>query len=258
MKKLLLLCITMILYMSANAQLSNPGFETINTTNDGPAAWGPAGYIIMPIDSNCYWTGQDSMGFWSSDAHTGNRAYELRVATYCTTGYAGTLQTRMFSVDTFADQREPYNDTPDAFTFYYKFNSVLGDKVVTDVSLQLSDGSQMAYGVLTIQQSTAGWTLATIPLTYYDTLIPEFVVMRFNLQNDTNMHYGTRFVVDDINHIFSTAVYTLEKSHDLRLTCYPVPAKNILHISLSQANLHPGNLLVSDALGQPIRSYPTN
>lgn len=250
MKKLFALSVLLLSFMSTNAQVPNPGFEIGNTQNNFPAQWGPSGYIVMPIDSNCYWTDQDSMQFWSYDAHSGQRSFELRVATYCTTGYTGTLQTRMFSIDTFADMRIPFTDTPDVFTFYYKFNAVGGDVLIAHAYLEMSDGSQVAYGEITLSQSAPGWIVGTLPLTYYESFHPEFMKMDFHLHNDTNLHYGTRFVIDDFDMVTTTSVAVIAKDHNA-LTCYPVPAQDILNIALPPATGE-GSLSVFDALGRQV------
>jgi len=251
MKKLFILSIALLFSPFLRAQNFNQGFEIPNTGNDGPEKWGPFGFVVMPTDSNCLWTGQDSMGFWSWDAHSGNRSYELRVATYCTNGYGGTLQTRMFSVDTFADERIPFTDTPDAFTFYYKLNSVGGDIVSGDVKLELTDGSLVAYGGIALSQTTSGWTMATIPMFYYDTAIPEYMMVHLYLYSDTNLNYGTRFVVDDFNMVLPTSVSGVERENKT-LACYPVPAKDVVRISIPRTVDHSGKLMVIDALGKVV------
>lgn len=248
MKKILLLCLATLSVCYSNAQNFNQGFENANTLNNGPDKWGPGGDLVLPTDSNCIWTGADSMAFWSWDAHSGDRSYEIRVATYCMNGYSGQLKTRMFPVDTFAEQRVPFTGRPDAFTFYYKFTTWGGDILNASVRLEMADGYTVGHGGVTLDQSATGWTMAIMPMQYTDTIMPELITMHFILQNDTNLHYGTRFTVDDINMISPSSVDPLENG--ATLACYPVPAKDVLHLSLSKPTIQSVDVVVVDALGK--------
>lgn len=249
MKKVLMICLLVFPFYVANAQDLNQGFEQLNSLNNGPAKWGPGDYFVLPVDSNCSWTGADSMNFWSWDAHSGDRSYEIRVATYCTSGYSGQLKTRMFAIDTFAEQRVPFSDRPDAFTFCYKFTTIGGDNMNVSVRLEMADGYTVGYGSIALEQSTSGWALATIPMLYADTMMPEFITMHFILQNDTDLHYGTRFVVDDIATEPVTSVAATKKEKAV-LLCYPVPAENVLRLILPKPTVQSIGVTVIDAIGR--------
>lgn len=256
MKKLFLLCAGLLVCLQLQAQLANPGFELRNA--DGTAAyWQPASLIAMPIDTNCSWIGLDSIRHITTDAHTGNYAMELRVATYCAAAISGNIRPVRYNVDSFTDQRVPFTQRPAAFTFYHKLFSIQGDGALVQVTLEGLNGNVIANGVLRLQQPATGWSQASIPLAYYSNDVPELMRMSFTLQSDSVLHYGTRFLIDDISHTAATGIVAATPAYEA-LSCFPVPAKEQLSVRLNNLPGHTtAQIFITDATGRLLRGEVT-
>lgn len=252
MKKLFLLCAGLLVCLQLQAQLANPGFELRNT--DGTAAyWQPAGLIVLPVDTNCSWTGLDSIRRITTDAHTGNYAFELRVATYCATAIGGNIRPVRYNVDSFTDQRVPFTQRPAAFTFYHKLFPMQGDGVLVQVMLEDQNGSTVADGTLKLQQAATSWSQVSIPLVYRSGDVPEFLHMSFFLHSDSILHYGTRFLIDDISHTAATNVVPVKPDYEA-LSCFPVPATEQLSVRLNDLPGHTtAQISITDATGRLLR-----
>lgn len=231
--------------------MPNPGFELINTTIGKPAFWQPAYYILFPLDSNCTWVGVDSMSFPTNDAHSGNYALELRTATYCQSNtVGGNIRTMLYDVDTFADQRIPFAKRPAQFSFYYKLFSVMADRGYAEVSIEDSTGNVVADAGVNYYQA-ATWTQATIPLTYHTTDTPAYLTIKFRLYNDSGLHYGTRFLIDDIDLEGITGVNDIPSP--ALLSCYPVPATSALYLRTPENMNGPCRISITDAMGRLVQ-----
>jgi len=252
MKKTFLLLGIILLTFKAECQLLNPGFEILDSLGEAKQ-WGQDGMIAIPIDSNCLWIGADSMRFTSSDAHTGNHSYELRVSTYCSNAYGGKIKAIRFTPDTFADQRILFTDRPASFTFYYKLFPLQGDKGMATLVLEDQSSATVGNGLLELQQQASGWTLATIPITYYSQDTPAFLTLKFALVNDTLPHYGSRFVIDDINSV-PAETKEINGNTQKMLKCYPIPAGNVLSVELPYSRQEEEFIItITDGCGKTIK-----
>jgi len=255
MKKTLLLIVIFLVAVRAQAQIINPGFETLNP--DGtPAYWLPLPlFIIFPLDTACEQQGSyDSMRFVTTDAHSGSYAFEMNVTTFCDTlSSGGNIRPTRYIADTgFMDMRVPFTGRPAAITFYYKFTSVMGDYAYADV-LTENDTNSVAEGVWKTYVTANTWTLASIPLTYFNTDNPAYLSLRFRIGSDSIMHYGTRFLLDDMSDAGTTAVPDLVDA--VGITCYPVPAGNELNIRLSSKTAESGaEVRITDAMGRLVKT----
>ncbi len=253
MKKILLLIAIFFLGARVQAQIINPGFETLNP--DGtPAYWLPLSlFIVFPLDTAC--TGQgsyDSLRFVTTDAHGGNYAFEMNVHTQCDTlATGGNIRPTRYIADSgFMDMRVPFTGRPAAITFYYKFTSVMGDYAYAEV-LTENDTNTVAHGIWKTYASANTWTLASIPLSYSGTDNPAYLTMSFRIGSDSIMHYGTRFLLDDMNDGGTTAVADLHQTAGIN--CYPVPATHLLTVQ-ADGNLMAGNctVTITDAMGRVV------
>ncbi len=249
MRKTLLLIAGILFCGLAKAQIPNPGFETINSL--GMASnWRQENFIIFPIDSSCTWRGADSTAITTGDSHSGGHALDIGVATYCENAYCGDIHLFRYDIDTFADQRVPFTERADAFTFYYKLLPVMGDQGSVEIKLEGEDTHVIASATRRFSGPASAWTLATVPLTYSGTDTPTYVTMRFTLHADSIYHYGTRFLIDDINQFGTTGVSKVSGSTQ-HLKCFPVPADNTLYVDLPGKQLEREfAVTVTDVMGR--------
>ncbi len=251
MKKLWGLGFISLFSFQAQAQMPNPGFELQNTITGKPAYWQSIYNIIMPVDSNCIWQGLDSVTFTTGEAHSGNYAYEMRVATYCQNALGGNIKAVLYDVDSFVDQRIPFSKRPADFSFYYKLTALLADRAYVEVVLEDSNSHTVADAKINYYQAS-NWTLGKIPLTYHSADTPAYLTMKFYLRNDWGLHYGTRFLIDDINLEGTTGINDVKKNEILN--CYPVPAKDILYVHTGEQMSGAAHLYIVDAMGKQVQS----
>ena len=230
MRKTLLLIAGILFCVMAKAQIPNPGFEIIDSPGK-VANWQPIYLLVIPTDSTCTPFGFDSLSFPTTEAHTGSYAYEMRVAGYCTDLVGGNTKLVQYDLDTFADQRISFTERVYAFTFFYKLFPVMGDGGAVQITLEEDGGIVVADAYSIFSVATAGWELATVPLTYYNPDTPLYLTLKFTLHTDSVLHYGTRFLIDDINHFGTTEVLNVSESTQ-HVKCFPVPAGNTLFVDI--------------------------
>lgn len=253
MKKIGLLLTAALLCVNTYAQLTNPDFEIVDS--GGRAInWNPALMIGIQIDTNCIGHGMDSMNFATQDAYLGSRAMELRNGEYCGTVYAGNVRPTRNNSDSFYNQSVPFRDRPAFCSFYYKLYPVQGDEARIQIQLDAEDGTPVADGYQVLSGINGDWAKVTIPLTYYDDGSPGFLNMRFEIANDTQLHYGSRFLFDHIRFDTPTAIASINGGEDA-VTCYPVPARDMLYIRAGKA-FKPGNVIIhiADATGRTVKT----
>lgn len=256
MKQFFFFATLMLFGIRSLAQVINPGFEMIDPVLHTPAYWQPKSFMVVILDTNCTTLGADSTYFASTDAHSGNYAAEIRTAINCNIPYSGQTQQVRFNADTFADLRAPFSQRPGAFTFFYKLLPVSGDGAQVTISLEEADGTHIADALLTIYGIAPFYRKATIPLTYHSTATPEFLNMKLKIHNDTVVHFGSRFLIDDIN-TTPTGVTNVQQGKGIDI--YPIPAGD--DITLCIPDLPAGTKAVirlCDITGKMLRSETVN
>ncbi len=253
MKKIILLSITSLSFIHAKAQVPNPGFELL--VNGIAANWRTNNFAVIPIDSNCIFMGFDSIQTSTRDAHSGNYAYEVRVATTCTDAYSGSIQTNRVDSEGFIDQRIPIHGQPSAFTFYYKLSSIQGDVGIAEAFMDNQSGNGTGDGSIQLPAAST-WTLATLPMHYSASDTGGYLRLKFYLGNANGLHYGTRFVIDDIGQAAPTGINnTLEAFEGI--DCFPSPAQNSVSIHLSGAAPGTNTVLnITDMTGRIVMQTP--
>lgn len=232
MKKSVILCITILFLIQAKAQVPNPGFE-VRQADGSPANWRPGSFIVFPIDSNCVYQGWDSIRTSTHDAHSGSYAYEVRVATACGDAYSGNIKPNRYDSDSgFFDQRIPISRQPSAFTFYYKLFAVQGDLGLAEAFMEDEAGGATGEGIVQLP-AAATWTKATLPIHYTVSDTGGYLRLNFRIHNAAGLHYGSRFLIDDIGQSVSTGVAGAIKTASLE--CFPSPAQNSIAVRLGKA-----------------------
>lgn len=249
MKRLFLISAAMLLFVSAKAQIFNPGFEQRHA-NGTPAYWDAVIYQIFGVDSTCVYEGQDSMRTTTLDAHTGTYAFQIGVATACGIGYSGNIRPTQFDSDSgFFDQRILLDHLPAAISFYYKMYSVQGDQGYAEVIIEDQMNGQNGSGSVKLGP-TSVWKKATIPIQYTGNDIPGYMRLNFRIHNDTALHYGSRFLFDDISEVVATGIENAGQNA-IPLS-YPNPAKNDLFIRLNRKHLTQQSIVIYNSTGQVV------
>ena len=249
MKRLITLFATVFSLSHAFAQIPNPGFE-VRDTDGNPLQWGAGNIQVFQMDPNCNYAGWDSVLTSTTDAHTGYYAYEVRTAVACGEAASGVMQPSEYHYEFGAtEQRIPMSFQPGAITFYYKLTSVQHDFGLVDCVMETQAGSRLGSGELHLP-ATATWTKATLPMEYAVHDTGGFVRLRFRIGNDTQVHYGSRFMVDDLACTAATGVGNNARSIT-RLTCFPSPANNTISVNLPDARAGADALItLSDLTGR--------
>jgi hypothetical protein len=247
MKKLFLFIIA-CLSLHAHGQILNPGFE-LKTSQGTTANWTYTS-IVMPVDTGCSWLGLDSIAFATTNAHSGQYAYETKVATYCTEAFTQKIESRRFDIDSFVDQRMLFTDRPDVFTFYYKFFPAGGDKAVFQLYMQDSNSTPVASGSLIITDTAVDWTQAQVIPNYFNSDNPAFITMNFQMFADSSPHYGSRFLIDDIGFGF-LGVHEINNAV-LSFRCYPNPAKDNLFLNFSKPVSNDRSIYIANLTGTQV------
>lgn len=245
----------MALACYGQAQVLNSGFESLNASGS-IKNWGMTAPITQTIDLNgnvdSLVTDQQ-LYFSTTDAHTGQRALEMRNAYFYNSGeqIAGSvsLVTNDSVYDAFASL-PPMSGQPTHFTFYYKFFPVSNDVAYGWMSLLDSGGMEIGRADITITAASAGYVQASAPITYTGPGPVAFVQSGFSTAAPgTAPNYGTRFLVDDVN---AVATGIAELHEDAALRCYPNPATSSLTLDLDVPVQNVVELHLSDAQGRDL------
>lgn len=231
-----LLFILSFFYFGAFAQIPNAGFESWNffEADTMPDEW----FISA---------------FGAADTHesfSGEHAIVLWNWYYFVEGFAYTSanNTGLFSFPTgfIYDSGVPVSTRPVNLKGYYKYvygnNDGNADSAVVAISLrkynaELNIKDSVGYAELRLPP-TDTYTAFTLPIHYYNELMPDTMVIALyssvdgfcEIASDGNCLY---FYVDDLT--LETATGLLPVDDLFSANTYPVPANNILHISLENS-----------------------
>ena len=254
MKKFPLFLLACFIFSQANAQLLNPGFEITDTLNR-PDNWQYRNFLLVSVDSTCIHLGADSTNFLTHEAHSGNNAIEIRNESFCGDVYSGSMKQIRFRADTFADQRVPFSARPSAFTFWYKLFPVGGDGGKVAITLETETGDEVAGADMVITSASLFYQKAIIPLSYRMVDSVKYVNIMFSLRNAAGLHYGSRFLIDDINQV-ATGVTSVTRNDGIK--CYPIPTTDVLNIKIDELIRAKANCRVTDALGRTLLTKELN
>lgn len=255
MKKIISCCSLVLASFNVMAQIQNPGFELQNT-DESASYWQQEGSIAIPIDTNCAWIGMDSIRFVTNEAHSGNKAMELRVARYCDFTTGSGVKPVKYNVDSFVDQRIVFTVAPSKVSFYYKLMPEMGDYGLVTIILENQVSQTLADTSFKLKGQKLDWILVNIPFHYSNGIeTPVLMTMKLKLSSDSILHYGSRFLIDDFNTESVTGISESIQNIAVRLNCFPNPAKKNLSVNLSGSSIAlNGTLSVMDAMGRICQS----
>lgn len=245
----------MALACCGQAQVLNSGFESVNASGS-IKNWGMTAPISQTIDLN---GNADSLVvdqqlyFSTTDAHTGQRALEMRNAYFYNSGEHIAGSASLSTNDSVYDAHAALpslSGQPTHFTFYYKFLPASNDVAYGWMSLLDSSGVEIGRADITINAASASYMQASAPITYTGTGPVAFVQSGFSTAAPGTMpNYGTRFLVDDVNAVVTGIA---EAHKDAALRCYPNPTTSILALDLDDAMQARAELHVTDAQGRDL------
>lgn len=245
----------MALACYGQAQVLNSGFESLNASGS-IRNWGMTTPISQTIDLNGNTDSlvvDQQLYFSTTDAHTGQRALEMRNAYFYNSGEQIAGSASLSTNDSVYDAHAalpPLSGQPTHFTFYYKFFPVSNDVAYGWMSLLDSGGVEIGRADITITAASGSYVQASAPITYTGAGPVAFVQSGFSTASPgTVPHYGTRFLVDDVNAVVTGIA---EAHKDAALRCYPNPATSALMIDLDDALQARPELHVTDAQGRDL------
>lgn len=218
-------------------QVLNSGFEILNP-NGSIKNWGDITLFSLPLDSLGHPMDSvkfdQALYFSTSDAHSGQRALEMRNAYYMVSGNKIPGRASMQAIDSLYgfSPPVPVGLAPTLFRFYYKFLPVHQDTAFAQMVVSDSSGNDLGSADILITQSTAAYTQISAPVVYTLQGQPAFLTIHFNTSyNQYQTHYGTRFLVDDVN----TNLTLIDEIKGLSkgLKVFPVPAAEVLCVEVA-------------------------
>jgi hypothetical protein len=217
------------------AQVLNSSFEQLNG-DSSVKNWGDLLLFAITLDSLGHPTDSIVMDkglyFSTTDAHTGQRAMEMRNAYYAVEGSKIAGRAKMTMSDSiygaFASPC-PVGINPSVFSFYYKFFPVNNDTAYAYLVVSDSMDNALGGAKIAIHQLASNYQLATAPVTYTTAGAPAFMTIYFRTSKTPALaHYGTRFIVDDVSTI-QTGIAEQEPS---TLLLAPMPVIDRLAVQL--------------------------
>ena len=244
----------------SQAQVLNPGFESLNS--DGSIQhWGIMHVFSVWFDS----TGvahsdsiviDQSFCQTSVDAHSGNRAVEMRNA-YNYTANEGIAGGAFISSDTsFSTYSSfvPIVDRPTNMSFYYKYFPVNQDTASAFIEVLDINGVTIGTGMVKISALTSGYTYLGVPIAYISTDSAAFISIQFLASSRNKLaQFGTRFLVDDISLTSPLAVSNSQLIHSIKFSPNPVQT----HLNI-QSNEQIQSVTIFNQLGQIAKQQNTN
>lgn len=231
------LTMVMALLFSANAfaQIPNNGFEQTDS-NGNIRNWGNT--FLLPIWADS--TGKpDSVKldsafyFGTTDTYTGLRAIEMRNMYNFTRqiGIAGSISVSPDgTVYTGFAGSLPITQTPETFSFYYKYFPVNGDSAIATLKVFDEAFLEIGEAILKIGGTWSNYTLANATVTYTQPSTPSFMSIRFSTSTYIQQpNYGTRLLIDDVS-VTSKATGVNNISEEQSVLIFPNPANEVINV----------------------------
>lgn len=254
MKKLFSFSIlTLVLSFSVKAQIPNAGFESINPDSTLQHWFSMNAWSIGLNDS---FLNDGLLNGWSTQAHSGTKALELRNMYNVTQSTAMNGNVTCYADSSFAGFNSNFSisNKPYALNFYYQFTqNPYMDTTECVVKIMNSDYTLIGQGQYKFWTVNGSYQQVSLPIQYLDSIpsgqgdsIPAFANIKFQNIVTAGPHVGQRVLIDDltfVNQPLSTPL--VEKTIDLQL--YPNPVIDKLHIRSINGKV--GTCLIYDVLG---------
>jgi hypothetical protein len=236
--KLKLSILSLIISSACFAQIPNPSFENLDSTNT-PLNWIYTGAVSIGIGDSILTDGP--LISKSNDAHSGQYALELRNSyNYTTntpfmngTANATLPDTTMYQGFT---QFLVLPSKPYAIDFYYKYaQNPFNDSTICTVTVFNSDLAEIGNGLTKFWDNNPIYQLKTVAINYFNLIdiamgdsIPAFISVQFKNKVTTSIpHVGQRTLIDDVAVNYNPLGLNSKNKHE-SLKLYPNPASNQL------------------------------
>lgn len=236
--KLKLSILSLIISSACFAQIPNPSFENLDSTNT-PLNWIYTGAVSIGIGDSILTDGP--LISKSNDAHSGQYALELRNSyNYTTntpfmngTANATLPDTTMYQGFT---QFLVLPSKPYAIDFYYKYaQNPFNDSTICTVTVFNSDLAEIGNGLTKFWDNNPIYQLKTVAINYFNLIdiamgdsIPAFISVQFKNKVTTSIpHVGQRTLIDDVA-VNNNPLGLNSKNKHESLKLYPNPASNQL------------------------------
>jgi hypothetical protein len=233
-KRLGLFLLSIVFAFTANAQLTNPGFELINS-DSSVSYWGTTLILIIDVDTidgstdSIVYDGSSLYGI-VHDAHSGNNAVEIRNIWNYTKDilYTGNLYSGVDSIFSSYGLLTPINYTPHSFSFFYKYTSVGNDSAFAKLEVLDSNANIIGTSLVILSEEQSTYTLNNSPVTYTSNAPAAYVTVSFG-PSLNQVHFGSRLKIDDVSleHPLSVAD---DQQTSTMVSLYPMPCRDRLFI----------------------------
>lgn len=249
------------------SQVPNSSFEDL-TTDGKIKHWGKAFFNVVIIDSAGIAHGDSvvfdqGLYFPTSDAHSGQKALEMRNAFNYTSNQPLAGSVRLMSNDSDFFAYAPMvaiQQRPASFSFYYKFFPVAGDTAFASMVVYNSSGSEIGRSEIGISAPAGNYTQAVKTVTYQSADPAAYIDIDFaTAKPGSNAAFGTRLLVDDVGTgTAATAIYSPALKKETAII-FPNPVQN--YLMLGPENIfagQSGTMEISDMNGRLTRQLDFN
>jgi hypothetical protein len=258
-KRLGLFLISIVFAFTTSAQLSNPGFELINS-DSSVSYWGTTLMIIVDVDSisgNTDSLVYDESGLYGivHDAHSGNNAIEIRNIWNYTDNifYSGNLYSGVDSIFSSYGLLTPISYNPYSLNFFYKYAPVGNDTAFAKLNVLDSNANIIGTSISILSAGQSTYTLHTSPVTYTSNAPAAYVTVSFG-PSLNQVHFGSRLKIDDVSLEHPLSIADDQHTSSM-VSLYPMPCQDRLFImggpdKIEQAEIYnlTGNLQLKDKL----------
>jgi 5-hydroxyisourate hydrolase-like protein (transthyretin family) len=234
MKVLFTSLFAFIIFSATAQQIPNAGFESWGTGNFSPSGWVAAGFFPTIVKS--------------TDAHSGNYAMKLHVATYFT-GIGADRVSYAFSVPSSTIQ-------PKYYTYWAKIHLSGSDKFVTDAYMA-NTGSTLnvcyldyGHSYLDATNNTSVWKQLSFPMISSGPGAYDSITLAFYMP--TALDTSSYVIVDDLAFGQYAAGIDNVTDETVMETIYPNPANELTTMVYSINTVSEVQISVYDLLGNKI------
>jgi len=261
--KLKLSILSLMISSACFAQIPNPSFENLDSTNT-PLNWIYTGAVSIGIGDSILTDGP--LISKSNDAHSGQYALELRNSyNYTTntpfmngTANATLPDTTMYQGFT---QFLVLPSRPYGLDFYYKYaQNPFNDSTICNVTIFNSDLAEIGGGLAKFWDNNPNYQLKTVSINYHNMIdiamgdsIPAFISVQFKNKVTTTLpHVGQRTLIDDVAINYNPLGLNSRNKYE-SMKIFPNPASHelaILNASNNLASIYTmeGKLIISQKL----------
>jgi len=251
-----LLILSLILTTNAfsQQQVENPGFEEWEEIGFGPDTLEPVNWSSLNTSDGGDFINEQIPVVWyqSTDAHSGMYSVKLESQDILGLVAPGTLSNGrvhaavpptdayLYTVKDDPQWHTPFTDTPDSLTIWAKYFPQDGDKAQLFAVLHTDTAkivdplmtNYIAYANITIPEEQSEWTRFSIPFTYLNSEMPEYLLFAFFAGDTYDAKLGSILYLDDVELTKNTT--SVENVPNVEHSIYFSNEK--LYVKLSNSN----------------------